>query len=377
MARLEGTADLPLHSGNAPPWLFRRMRALGGALLDLLIKDAGQNGAIERISDPFWFQALSCLLGFDWHSSGTTTVTLAALKAGARDRDLPVHIYGGKGRAATSVPEQLEREESTAIRDDAERLRRISRTAARVDTLALQDGYDLYHHTLIVSERGAWAVVQQGLNAERRYARRYHWSFRSEGDMVAEPHTAIIGLKAENVMDLTSHISEECRKAMVEAVNSRKAGVLEHAVMSRSAAQSTLDDFSLQGVKALKLEWGTNWRILRDNIERIAASCPANFEELISVQGVGKKTILALAMASSLVYGTECSWRDPVKYSFAVGGKDGIPYPVDTSRMERMTEIIEAALRETGRSREFRRETLGRLSEFFEKGSMGKALPLH
>ena len=364
MASLAGIADLPLHSGKAPGWLFPRMKRLGGSLAGLLISEFGQKEALMRLSDPFWFQALACLLGFDWHSSGTTTVTLAALKEGMAESHLPVHIFGGKGKAATGIQEELTGHADPYVRDNSEWLARISRTAARVDTLALQDGFDLYHHSLLFDERGNWAVIQQGLNGVTRYARRYHWNSATAADMLQEPHDAILGREAGPTLDLTSGVSAETRKSMIEMLNSRKAEWIERVILSKGRSQAVIDDFTASGVKMIRLEWGSDWNRLRKNFNMLLSECPQSFGELVMMPGIGRKTVMAIAMAAALVYGTEPSWKDPVKYSFAVGGKDGIPYPVDTGRMEVMSEIIETAVRESEAGNDFRRNVLRRLSDF-------------
>ncbi len=364
-ARLSGTADLPLHSGRAPPWLFSRMRELGASISELLVDEIGPAAAIERIADPFWFQALSCILGFDWHSSGTTTVTLAALREGMEARGLPVHIVGGKGKASRDIEGQLSKSGSGYLSSNASRLAGISRLAAKVDGVALQDGYSIYHHTMLLDETGGWAVIQQGMNEGNGYARRYHWRSSESRSMVEEPHTAILGERAVRVIDFTSASSRQTRDDMVEIAGSRRSEWYNGMLSGADEHQSLLDDYTGEPVKRLRLDWSANWALLRNNIERILDMQPSNFEELLMVRGVGCKTLLALAMASNLVYGDEPSWSDPVRYSFAVGGKDGIPYPVDTRRMEKTAEIIRQAVESSKVGDVARKRALGSLSAFF------------
>ena len=366
--RLTGTADLPLHTGKAPAWLFSRMRELGGSIAELMIDELGPAQTIRRLSDPFWFQALSCILGFDWHSSGTTTVTLAAMKEGMSERGLPVHIVGGKGRASRSIEEQLSDIKSERISNRIGELARISRLSAKVDGVAVQDGYDIYHHALILDEQGSWAVIQQGMNGGTGYARRYHWESCDHRSMVNEPHSAIVGKHEPLVRDFTAREGEEMRKDLVEIAVGRKEEWYNGMILSRDEHQSLLDDFSGTVTKRLKLDWSANWSILRDSIRRILEIQPSNFEELLLVRGVGKKTLLAIAMAANLVYGDEPSWKDPVLYSFAVGGKDGIPYPVNTRRMEQTAEIIRQAVESARISDSGRKKALQDLSSFFRHG---------
>lgn len=366
-ARLGGTADLPLHSGRAPPWLFPRMRELGGAISELMVDELGPVETIRRISDPFWFQALSCILGFDWHSSGTTTVTLAALREGMSERGLPIHILGGKGKSSTSVPEQLLSLQDRESKIDAEKLTRISRLSARVDTVALQDGFDIYHHSLIIDNTGEWAVVQQGMNGASHYARRYHWLSSDRKQMVVEPHSAILGASSKNVTDFTSKEGSGLRSDIVDVAREKESGWYNGMLLARDEHQSLIDDFTGERRKRLRLDWSANWTLLRRNIERISREQPKDFEELLLVRGIGKKTMLALAMAVNLVYGEEPSWRDPVRYSFAVGGKDGIPYPVDTGRMANMAEIIGQAIESSRVGDHARKRALKALSSFFSK----------
>jgi hypothetical protein len=341
------------------------MRLLGGSFAELLVKEVGQREALRRLTDPFWFQCVSCMLGFDWHSSGTTTVALAAIREGMDERGLPLHIFGGKGRYGQSVREQIEASDCEYALDKADVLLRRSREAARVDTVALQDGYDLYHHSIIFDEAGDWAVIQQGLNDMTRYARRYHWSSEDVQSIVIEPHSAVLGTQGVGSLNLTAVESSDTRNAIIELVNDRSAESLPQIVLSAGRMQRTLDEFSGLNVSMLKMETAAGWRRLTENFRRITDSAPDSFEKLIMMEGVGKKTIMALAMASSLIYGTKNDWHEPVKYSFTVGGKDGMPYPVDTKRMEKMSELLDQAIREADTGVEEKRKALVQLSHFF------------
>ena len=365
---LSGTADLPLHSGKAPPWLFGRMRELGGSIAELMVDELGCRETIRRISDPFWFQALSCILGFDWHSSGTTTVTMAALREGMAERRLPLYVVGGKGKASKSVEQQLMMIESGTVQNRVPELYRISRLSAKVDSSALQDGYDIYHHTMILDESGSWAVIQQGMNEANGYARRYHWLWEAGSSMVSSPHSAIVGERGREVVDFSAKEVEKLRNDIVDIAASRKADWYNGILLIRDAHQSVLDDYSGDETKRLRLDWSANWTLLRRNIERIIEAQPGNFSDLLLIRGVGRKTLLAMGMAANLVYGDEPSWSDPVRYSFAVGGKDGIPYPVDVRRMEQMSAIITQAVEGSRVGDGARKSALQSLAGYFRKG---------
>jgi len=295
--------------------------------------------------------------GFDWHSSGTTTVTLAALREGLKERNLPVRIAGGKGSCA-GVSDIAD-----GIAWDADRLMLVSRLAAKVDNAAVQDGCRLYHQSLIYSSN-SWAIVQQGMRTDISFARRYHWH-SSCPSMVLEPHAAILGIGGK-AADFTSAFSRQIVSDMLETARSRRPSWYE-ANISSAAGQRHLEDFTLPPLKRLYLPWTLNWKVLRHNFERIFEAQPGSFQELLTLQGVGAKTLFALAAAANLIYGSEPSWKDPVRFSFAVGGKDGIPYPVDTGRMEETAEMLTQAVTSMRLGDREKRVMLSTLSRFFSR----------
>lgn len=320
-----GTANLPLHPGRAPPWLFRRMVGMARGIADVIMSEYSQEEFLRRISDPYWFQAFSCVLGFDWHSSGTTTVTCGALKE-ALDRT-GIAVAGGKGKASRKTPDEIAKICDVFSLPNAERLAYSSRMAAKVDSAAIQAGYQLYHHVFLVSEKGDWAVVQQGLSDGSGYARRYHWLSDGVDSFVEEPHTGIIGTRHEKVLDMTSDESMECRKASVDIAKDKSFARMANP-------QKTLSDWS--GAKTLSMPSKINWKLMGELYD----FQPKNYEELLAFRGVGPATVRALALASELIYGQAPSWKDPVRFSFAVGGKDGVPYPVDRKAMDESIEIL-------------------------------------
>lgn len=359
-----GYADLPLHGGNAPRWLFVRMVDLAIAISDLMIEEYGTREYLRRLSDPYWFQAFSCVLGFDWHSSGTTTVTCGALKEALKRHD-HVFVTGGKGRASRhTLMEIAELSESAGLSTRLEEnLKRSSKLSAKVDSAALQDGYELYHHSFIFDLDGNWATVQQGMSRSG-YARRYHWFSGELSDLIEEPHAAIVGSRESRVLDLTSRNSRECRKTSVDLIGD---GVerLKREVVSIEKGQTTLYEWSGQKEIRLFMPRGINWRALA----RAYEFSPKNYEELLMIQGIGSSTVRALALISELVYGKQASWKDPVKYSLAVGGKDGVPFPVETNAMKESAEILRSCIQEAKIGNRERLKALERLRRFVPEDS--------
>ncbi len=362
--RRTGIADLPLHYGRAPGWLFKRMVKLAEGIVSVMVHEFGANEVLHRIADPFWFQALSCVLGFDWHSSGTTTVTSAALKSAIKPEVHGLAVLGGKGNAARAVPEEIAKLE--AIFDiSVERLRYASKMAAKVDNTAIQDNHRLYQHAFFVSESGNWAVVQQGMNTASQYARRYHWLGEHIKSFVVEPHEGIIGsARLERVLDMTSRESEEARSVSLDLARESpaKLGKLLKSI-PRVSRQKTLANWIGEGEELpviMVLPRRVDWEALKQAYE----FQPKNYEELLAIKGIGPATVRALALISELIYGKSPSWRDPVKYSFAVGGKDGVPYPVDRKTMDKTIEVIKTGVEAAKVGREEKLSAIRRLKDF-------------
>ncbi len=357
-----GVVDLPLHGGSAPYWLVKRMKKLAHAIFGLMVEEYGVGGVIEKLADPLWFQSLSCVLAYDWHSSGTTTVVCGVLKSVIDPEEFGIGIAGGKGRASRNTLADIE-DIGTKLRlsdTKIEELKYASRMAAKVDNTCIQDGYHLYHHSMVITEKGEWAVIQQGMNTGNRYARRYHWlssAVRVSG-YDEEPHQGIIGFLHPSVLNMTAKESRECRKVSVDLVRGRELKrvykELESALRLKKGQRTLLnfDDHaiapapaceSLPAVDArFKLPRHVNWDALRIAYE----NQPSDFEELLCIRGVGPATVRALALVAELIYGAKPSWRDPVKFSFAFGGKDGVPYPVDRQRMDEVSEILHGLMKE-------------------------------
>jgi hypothetical protein len=331
-----GLADLPLHGGSAPRWLFERMVKLASAIADVMIIEYGSKEIIRRLADPFWFQAFSCVLGFDWHSSGTTTVTCGALKEALRTSD-EICVAGGKGKRSTETPNEIKTwAESHEISPNLEaKMIYASRMSAKIDNVAIQDGHELYHHTFVCDRKGNWTVVQQGMDQERGYARRYHWYSGQLREFVEEPHTAILGFEKNKVLDMTSRKSGESRKVSVDLVNE---GIdrLRREIVVMEEGQSSITEWTGERILRLSMPRSINWEALRKAYE----FRPTNYEELLAIKGIGPSTVRALALIGELIYGAEPSWKDPVKFSFAVGGKDGVPFPVDRKSMDESIQLL-------------------------------------
>ncbi|MDR7387488.1 MAG: DUF763 domain-containing protein [Armatimonadota bacterium] len=349
--RRTGVATLPLHYGTAPRWLFERMARLARAVVCALVEDIGPQGVLRRVSDPFWFQAFGCVLGFDWHSSGLTTTVCGALKHGLRglERELGLAVAGGKGAASRRAPEELQAYADRLGFDPAP-LVYASRLSAKVDSHAVQDGYQLYHHAFFVTRSGAWAVVQQGMRGDDRTARRYHWLGEAVRDFVCEPHAAVCAQQTVPTLNLVAEESGPARQAITALSRERPdrlAGELDKALTLPGRHHVLVSDLDPR-----RLE-----RVLLRTYEAQAR----DFETLLGLPGVGAKTLRALALLSELLAGTPASWKDPARFSFAHGGKDGHPYPVDRSTYDRTVAVLEDALRRARLGQTDRLEALRRL----------------
>jgi hypothetical protein len=361
-----GISDLPLHPGKAPPWLFKRMVKLAGGITEAIVLEYGQEEFLCRLSDPYWFQAFSCVLGFDWHSSGTTTTATGALKEGLKENDFGLAFAGGKGAASRKTPSEILSlgEKFSLSTKQIEGMQHSSRMSAKVDNTAIQDGYQLYHHFFAFTEKGKWSVVQQGMNPENKYARRYHWLSESVQDFVEEPHTGIAcDLRNERTLDMTARKSSESRKASVDLVKDTKD-------FSRFAKrQALLGEFLGQSPKILHMPRTHFILDMRkrdlETLQKAHEIQPSGYEELLGIQGVGPKAVRSLALISEVIYGTKPSWEDPVKFSFAHGGKDGIPYPVDRPTYDRSIEILRNGIEQARLDQKERLGAIRRLGDFY------------
>jgi hypothetical protein len=327
------------------------MQKLAKQMVTLLVEEHGTDAFLKRISDPFWFQALGCVLGYDWHSSGVTTVLTGVLKNAINSRDLGITVCGGKGKTSRKTPSEIDQlaEKYDFSSSKIDSLLYASKMSAKVDSAAVQAGYPLYHHAFFVTEHADWAVVQQGLNTEDKSARRYHWLSDNVKNFVVEPHDAVVGdLKKDTVLDMTAKESENCRKTSTDIAkenpNKLKKTILSIRPIHQRSLQEWIPEPTGQSyaVEAFSLPRNLNWKVVKN----VYDFQPKNYEELLGIKGVGPATVRALALVSELVYGDKPCWEDPIKYSFCVGGKDGVPYPVDKPTYDETIEILENAIKQ-------------------------------
>ncbi|MFC1971346.1 DUF763 domain-containing protein [Chloroflexota bacterium] len=351
-----GTANLPLHGGKAPAWLFRRMVKLAREITIAVVDEYGNEEMLRRLSDPYWFQSFGCVLGFDWHSSGVTTTLCSALKEGLRgmERDLGLFVAGGKGRTSRKTPAEVTRW-GELISLDPTPLVYASRMSAKVDSAAIQDGYQLYHHSFLFTSKGSWAVVQQGMNEANHYARRYHWLSQSLNSFVNEPHAAVLGEAKSQALDLTAAESDPARNTVADIVRQEEPDKL----LTELNRIKTLSLPTRHEILVRDLHPDSLAKILISTYERQ----PRDFEQLLSLSGVGPRTIRALSLISELVYGIVPAYRDPARYSFAHGGKDGIPYPVDRQTYDRSIELLSKAINKAALGMSEQKDCFKRLNQ--------------
>jgi hypothetical protein len=336
-AQRTGIANLPLHYGKVPPWLFGRMSQLAREITIVIVGEFGAEEMLRRLSDPFWFQALGCVLGYDWHSSGVTTTVCGALKEGLRglEKELGLFVAGGKGRTSRKTPAEIEGF-GHLLKVNPSPLVYASRMSAKVDSAALQDGYQLYHHTFFFTKDGSWAVVQQGMNEVNRYARRYHWLGEKVTDFVCEPQSAICSQGRGEALNLVASESAPARNIIAHvAVEEKPEKIVAQLNKLKTLTLPRRAYLSLSDIHPDRLS-----KIFLSTYERK----PQDFESLLGLEGVGAKTLRALSLISELIYDTPVSLRDPASYSFAHGGKDGYPYPVDRKTYDSSIQFLAQAL---------------------------------
>jgi len=360
-----GIATFTLDTGRCPKWLFARMVKLGREITRVLVAVFGPDEFIRRIADPVWFQSLGTVLAFDWNASGLTTILTAALKEAIRgqEENLGIFICGGKGKTSRKTPEEITIWADRLSLPDlfANNLVYNSKMSAKVDNSLIQDGYQIYHHSLFFSRNGSWAVVQQGMNEVNVSARRYHWFSENVDDLVCEPHTGIVtAAKRKPSLNLTARESEGTRKLSVEFVSSGYHSLMKDIEILRkhSSKLSKMISMKLKGEQLtfLKLE-DTEFkyhpvvhedfsqsRYLEKILKKLCDVHPTNYEKLLATEGVGPKTVRALALVAEVIYGAAPSYKDPARYSFAHGGKDGTPFAVDRDTYDKTIATLVKAV---------------------------------
>jgi len=356
-----GVANLPLHYGKAPSWLFQRMKLLAREIVQILVYEQGRRKVLENFADPYWFQAFGCVLGFDWHSSGLTTTVCGAVKEALKDIQGEIGLFmgGGKGGTSRKTPQEIAQiGEKFAFPSKSKDLIYASRMSAKVDNTALQDSYNLYHHVILFTQKGDWAVVQQGMNTSTRWARRYHWLSEPGLDFVNEPHKAICCDHRTSPLNMVAEESTPARETTTQLINDSPEKLIIEA--------RKIKELSLPARHHI-----TRFDFKVDNLKRTIIKAheqnPQNFEQLLGIAGVGPKTIRALALISELVYDTPPSYEDPVKYSFAHGGKDGYPFPVDRKTYDSSINTLKEAVNDAKIGRSEKLQALRRLSSYSGK----------
>jgi len=364
-----GSSDLPLHDGEAPSWLVSRMKKLAKPIVRAIIDDFGRDEFLRRLSNPYWFQSLGCVLGFDWHSSGLTTVTTGVLKDVINPEEHGIFVAGGKGKESLKTPSEIEKfcESLNLSSRRIGSLKKASKLSAKVDNVAIQAGAPIYHHNFFGSEDGRWTVVQQGIDKENQIARRYHWISDEVESFVEDPHEAILtDEKKEKALNMTAKTSEECRNTSTDLVKDNPNRIKRDFQKILPEEQKSLLNWMPEkknldpSFDSFSLPKRMNW----DALENAYELQPQNYEKLIEIEGVGPATARGLALVSEIIYGDEASWKDPAKYSFAFGGKDGVPYPVNRSAMDKAHKTLKAAVEEAEVGWKKKKKAIKRLKNF-------------
>lgn len=355
MARRAGSADLPLHGGRVPAWLGQRMARLGAVIAEAIVIEYGRDEFLRRLAHPFWFQSFGAVMGMDWHSSGITTSVLGALKRGLAPRagDLGLHVCGGRGRHSRATPAELAAV-GARVGIDGDALARASRLVAKVDSAAVQDGFDLYLHGFIVGDDGRWVVIQQGMNGDRRQARRYHWLSEGMESFLDAPHAAIEGNSRGRIVNLADTRAAASRDRQLSLLRDEGpdgvVGLLRdidpEAGGHRPAPpdpQAMLPHLAMPAHHDVRSE-NVVTRRLHGALAAAAERGPADFPELLLIPGIGARTVRALAMVAEVVHGAPCRFSDPARFSLAHGGKDGHPFPVPTHVYDRTIGVMKAAV---------------------------------
>lgn len=351
-----GSADLPLHYGYVPVWLAERMAKLGLAVVENIVLDYGRDEVLRRLSDPFWFQSLGAVMGMDWHSSGITTSVMGALKRSVNphSKELGIYICGGKGNHSRRTPDELLKiGETTGL--DGNHLVKCSKLSAKVDNTAIQDGFQLYTHNFILSSSGKWAVVQQGMSAESKTARRYHWHSEQLTSFINDPHTFIYGQNTGSILNMADS----------QAVSSRK-GIMQIAGEN--------PETMLKEIGKLTMPAHHDVRAKDVDLKRLGAVLwlahekqPKDFEGLLQLQGLGPRTLQSLALVSEVIHGTPSRFKDPARFSFAHGGKDGHPFPVPTKIYDETIGVLQTAIHKAKLGLNEKNEAIKRLTQVAQR----------
>jgi hypothetical protein len=369
MAQRAGTAVLPLHGGYVPQWLADRMTRLGAVIAQAIVHEYGRDELLRRLANPFWFQSFGAVMGMDWHSSGITTSVIGALKRGLKPLagELGIHVCGGRGAHSRKTPGELTAL-GTRFGFDGDALAQASRLTAKVDSAAVQDGFDLYLHGFFVTDGGHWTVVQQGMNGDRRQARRYHWLSEGLQSFIDDPHAAIDGRTQGTIVNLADRRAQASRAAQLDLIGTlgpdgiaREFAAL--AERDKPPAQAALPFLVMPGHHDVR-ENDVVARRLRGTLAAAAERAPVDFPDLLLTPGVGARPVRALAVVAEVVHGAPCRFSDPARFSLAHGGKDRHPFPVPTKVYDETIRVLKSAV---GKAKLGREEGLGALKRLDEQ----------
>ncbi|MGE4063457.1 MAG: DUF763 domain-containing protein [Rhodospirillaceae bacterium] len=383
MSRRSGSADLPLHNGRVPAWLATRMARLGTIITEAIILEYGRDDFLARLANPFWFQCFGSVMGMDWHSSGITTSVLGALKRGLapRAKELGLHVCGGRGKHSRATPHEL-RATAERVGFDGDLLARTSRLIAKVDSAAVQDGFDLYLHGFIVADDGRWTVVQQGMNGGRGLARRYHWQSEGLKSFLDDPHSAIEGQGVGMIVNLADQRAQASRHAQLDLLGSLGPDkiALELSKLGGAgvppAAQPILPHLVMPAHHDVRAK-DVIGRRLHGALLAAAERAPQDFPDLLLTPGVGARTVEALALVAEVVHGAPCRFTDPARFAFAHGGKDRHPFPVPIKVYDQTIHVLKSAVQKAKLGRDDEMAALKRLddqSRLLERSAEGPAV---
>ena len=371
MARRGGSADLPLHSGRVPHWLGERMTRLGAVMSEAIVHSYGRDELLRRLAHPFWFQSFGAVMGMDWHSSGITTSVLGALKRGLAplSGELGIHVCGGRGKHSRQTPQEL-----VAVGErvgfNGSALARASRLVAKVDSAAVQDGFELYLHGFVVTDDGNWVVIQQGMNGESRQARRYHWLSEGLTSFVEEPHSAIDGKKQGDIVNLTDRRADASRRGQLDLLTTLGPDRITRELAALTGTGERLPQQMTLELPLPHLVMPAHHEVRASDVRQprlhasLAAAAdrgPQDFAELLLVPGVGARTVEALAMVAEVIHGAPYRFSDPARFSFAHGGKDRHPFPVPLKVYDHTIGVLKSAIRNARLGREEELDAIRRL----------------
>jgi len=368
MTRKSGSADLPLHGGHVPKWLADRMTKLGTVISEAVVHHYGRDELLRRLAHPFWFQSFGAVMGMDWHSSGITTSVLGALKRGLNplQNELGIYVCGGRGKYSRQTPQELMIAGDKAG-FDGDALATASRLVAKVDSAAIQDGFQLYLHGFIVTNEGHWTVIQQGMNGGRKQARRYHWLSEGLTNFIEEPHTAIDGPGQGDIINLTDRRADPSRRAQLDLLSSlgpdgitRELAKIEQGSIIIPPRQEILPHLVMPDHHDVRASDVVKSR-LHGNLAAAADRGPVDFKDLLMTPGVGERTVKALALVAEVLHGTPCRFSDPARFSMAHGGKDRHPFPVPLKVYDQTIQVLKSAVQKAKLGQEEELAALKRL----------------